>query len=127
MEKAFQEEMKEKLMEEKKLLTKDLSGVSIPDVGDHVPGENAPKFPNYGDDNLGENTESPAEVAEFEVNVSVTGRLEQRMKEVNAALSQMEIGKYGRCKSCERTISEDRLKANPAAEKCIKCAKSHTA
>ena len=125
MDNAFLDEIKGKLNEELETLTEELKTISHEDKGDHVPGERDANFPNFGDDKLGENTESPAEVAEYEVNVSVTGRLEQRNKEVVAALARLEGGKYGTCQKCEGDVSEDRLRANPAAATCINCAKSH--
>ncbi len=125
MDKAFIDEMKASLSEELKTLDGELKAISHPDKGDHVPGERDADFPNYGDDNIGENSESPTEVADYEVNVSVTGRLEQRHKEVTEALARVDNGTFGKCEKCAGDIGEDRLRANSAANTCISCAKTH--
>lgn len=126
MDQQFAQEMKAQLEAEKADLQKELDAVSSEDIGDHVPGERAPKFPNYGDDNYEENSESPVEVADYAENVNATGVLEQKAKDVDSALSRIADGSYGTCASCGGDIAEERLKANPAAAKCINCAKSHT-
>lgn len=118
---------KEELLKEQQNLQQELDAVSTPDKGEHVPGERAATFPDYGDDNLGENTSSPAEVAQYMQNVDATGRLEQRKREVNAALKRLDSGAYGVCVVCAIAIPLDRMKANPAADKCINCAKKHNA
>ncbi|PIW36303.1 MAG: hypothetical protein COW24_06135 [Candidatus Kerfeldbacteria bacterium CG15_BIG_FIL_POST_REV_8_21_14_020_45_12] len=125
MDQAFTDEMKAALLKEQMELTGELGAISHKDVGDHVPGSRDANFPNFGDDNLGENTESPAEVAEYEVNVNVTGRLEQRQVEITDALKRIEQGIYGTCLKCGGPVGEDRLRANSAASACINCAKSH--
>ena len=42
--------------------------------------------------------------------------------ETERALTRMDNGTYGTCANCAEPIAEDRLKAYPMAEKCIKCA-----
>lgn len=122
MDNDFVQEMREQLEEERQLLDNQLSMVSSPDTGDHVAGERNPKFPNYGDDALGEETESPAEVAEYGVNVSVTGTLESQLHAVQRAIARIENGTFGTCVSCGEPIGEDRLRVNPSAETCMECA-----
>lgn len=118
--------MKKKLEEEKAILDKELKVVSDPDISDSTPGERAPKFPNYGDDAIDSDDQSPAEVEDYSINVSVTGTLESKLNVVKAALQRIENGTYGRCTKCKGEISDERLEANPAAEMCIHCAESHT-
>ena len=125
MNQAFLDEMKAKLEAEQAELTQELDSVSSPDVGDHVPGDRDPKFPNYGDDNLGENTESPAEIAAYAANVDVTGRLEAKQTAVQAALQRIADGAYGTCSRCGNAIPEDRLRAEPAAAVCMQCSSAH--
>ena len=127
MDTSFVDEMKEKLLAEQQQLQTDLDAVSSPDTGDNVPGARAPKFPDYGDDNYGENTASPGEVADFAENVNATGHLEGQRNAVEAALKRIEEGTYGTCIKCNTAIAEDRLRANPAADMCIHCAKAHVA
>lgn len=125
MDNNFVQEMQEQLHEELELLTTQLNSVSSPDTGDHVPGERDPKFPNYGDDALGEETESPAEVAEYGVNVSVTGTLESQLHMVQRALKRIENNTFGICTSCGETIPEDRLRVNPSSDMCMRCAEEN--
>lgn len=125
MDQATLDAKKKLLLEEKEMLKEGLDYVSSEDKGDHVPGERAPKFPNYGDDSLYDNDQSPAEVQDYEVNVSTTGRLEQRERDVDAALARIEDGSYGTCTGCGSEIPAERLDADPAAPTCIDCAKKH--
>jgi RNA polymerase-binding transcription factor len=46
----------------------------------------------------------------------------QKIKEIDAALTRMETGNYGKCQKCGREIGIDRLRALPATTLCINCA-----
>jgi RNA polymerase-binding transcription factor DksA len=122
MGEAFLNEMKSALEKEKSDLQSELDSVSSPDTGDHVPGDRAPEFPNLGDDNLDENSASPAEVAEYSLNADVTGTLNDKLKSVEAALERLENNTFGQCDKCSNEIAEARLRANPAADLCMTCA-----
>lgn len=125
MDTKVTQQMKELLEQEKETLVSELEIVSSPDNGDHVPGSRAATFPNYGDDALNADDDSPTEVADYSVNVSVTGTLSDRLQQVDAALARVEAGTYGACMKCAKPIPEERLKVNPAAEMCIECANAH--
>jgi DnaK suppressor protein len=43
------------------------------------------------------------------------------LRAVDAALARFEEGTYGLCTRCGGEIGEARLRANPAAERCIAC------
>lgn len=43
------------------------------------------------------------------------------MRSIEAALERIESGTYGICTRCGGEIAVARLRANPAAERCIKC------
>lgn len=45
----------------------------------------------------------------------------RRLVEIERALVSVKDGSYGRCDSCERPITEERLSAMPFATKCFKC------
>lgn len=45
-----------------------------------------------------------------------------RLDELDAALTRVTAGTYGRCESCGEPIAEARLEALPAARLCIGCA-----
>ena len=123
MNKKNLEELKQKLLKEKKEVEKNLAIISDKDVGDHVPGDYAAKFPNYGDDHYTElEDNSPTEVADYSVNVNSTGELEEHFKNIQIALEKIEMDKFGHCEKCKQSISEDRLKVNPAARICMNCA-----
>lgn len=46
----------------------------------------------------------------------------RRLDEIDAALRRIAAGSYGRCESCGREISAERLAARPSAAACIRCA-----
>ena len=48
-------------------------------------------------------------------------RDQQELQAVKAALQRMADGSYGECVSCGKNIAAERLKANPAAARCIDC------
>lgn len=115
MDAAFIQEMKTALEKERAEIQEELNSVSGPDNGDHVPGDRAATFPNYGNDAIGENTASPAEVSEYEANLDITTILSARLKNIDAALQRIANNTYGKRKD-GGMIAEDRLRANPAAE-----------
>jgi DnaK suppressor protein len=45
-----------------------------------------------------------------------------RLVDVDAALARLEAGVYGTCERCGDRIAPARLKARPAARRCITCA-----
>jgi RNA polymerase-binding protein DksA len=45
----------------------------------------------------------------------------KRLKQIDAALTRIKQGKYGRCVKCGTAIPQDRLEAIPYALMCIKC------
>ncbi len=114
------EELKQQLLDLKKQLEQELATVADPDVGEHVPGDYAAKFPNFGDDNyLDGGSDSPDEVQAYEVNLSVTKQLEKYLQQVNSALARMEDGSYGFDINTGEEISIERLQANPSAATAI--------
>ena len=46
------------------------------------------------------------------------------LDEINAALSRMDEGTFGRCSDCRAAISEERLNAIPYTALCAQCAKA---
>jgi RNA polymerase-binding transcription factor len=43
------------------------------------------------------------------------------LRAIDAALARLDDGSYGTCTRCRGEIGEARLRANPAAERCIRC------
>ncbi|MFA5995152.1 MAG: hypothetical protein WCW27_01445 [Patescibacteria group bacterium] len=121
MDKKILDELKQALLKEQTELNEELAMVANPDVGEHVPGDYAAKFPNYGDDNPADpGSDSPDEVQDYAVNLSVTAQLQQRLTSVKAALERMKSGTYGKDKNTGQDIPLARLQANPAAETNVK-------
>ena len=51
----------------------------------------------------------------------LTEKEQEKLHEIDGALSRIDDGIYGRCVVCGRSIDEKRLLAIPEAEKCIVC------
>jgi RNA polymerase-binding transcription factor DksA len=49
----------------------------------------------------------------------VQERLEYDVSEIDAALERIESGDYGRCETCGKTISDERLEILPATRYCL--------
>jgi len=47
----------------------------------------------------------------------------RRLADVDAAVTAVAAGTYGRCESCGRPIAPERLAARPSARTCIDCAR----
>jgi len=46
------------------------------------------------------------------------------LDEINAALTRLDDGIFGKCTHCGRGMSEERLKAIPYASTCVECARA---
>jgi DnaK suppressor protein len=46
----------------------------------------------------------------------------EHLTQVDAALSRLDTGQYGRCERCGKPIGAGRLEARPTATTCIDCA-----
>lgn len=103
-----------------KEIKEELAVVAQPDTGDHMPGEYAAKFENFGDENsLDAASDSPDEVENYEVNLAVTSELERELERYQAALVRIKNGTYGKDVHTGEDIAIERLRANPAAETAI--------
>ena len=47
---------------------------------------------------------------------------QQRLREVQDALTGVDSGRYGVCVRCHQPIAPGRLAARPAADRCVRCA-----
>ena len=101
----FIEEMKQRLLEEKKQLSKGLDNLAHKENGDFQAN-----FPEYGRNE----EENVTEMADYAALNATTEAAETRLKEVDDALRSIAEGTYGVTKNGEM-IPEDRLRANPAA------------
>jgi RNA polymerase-binding transcription factor DksA len=120
MDKTQLQEFEQHILQRIAEIKKELSTVASPDTGDHVPGEYAAKFENFGDENaLEADSDSPDEVENYEINLAVTGELERELKRYQAALERIKAGTYGKDIHTGADIAIERLRANPAAETAI--------
>jgi RNA polymerase-binding transcription factor DksA len=63
--------------------------------------------------------EQAAETLNRELDTSVVQRVRGELADVEAAISRLDAGRYGRCEVCGGEISEGRLEAQPAARFCV--------
>jgi DnaK suppressor protein len=111
------EENKAKLLAEQNRLQGMLARDTVADA--EIPGGRKPKFTEIGN----EEGENASEVEQFGNELSVAEDLEARLRKVQAALTRVEDGSYGKCSVGGEEIEEARLAAEPAAETCIAHAK----
>lgn len=71
------------------------------------------------DSNFADTSQVTAERGEAE---ALAGELKDALAEVEAALTRVANGTYGRCVKCGQPISPARLEAMPATPLCITCA-----
>ena len=110
--------MKKRLQEQRKGLLSQLSEIAkkTGKTGDNYEA----KFPQYGrsDD------ENADEVSAFTDILSQKEKLENSLKNTEAALLKIKKGKYGICEKCGKKIKIERLEALPTARYCLSCKKS---
>ncbi|MBI2415320.1 MAG: hypothetical protein HYV33_01505 [Candidatus Kerfeldbacteria bacterium] len=120
MDQAQLNQFKQLLLKQQAEVEQELATVAKPDTGDHVPGDYAAKFPNFGEENyLDAGSDSPDEVQAYEVNLAVTRELENHLVKIKAALERIANGTYGNDIHTGEAIALERLQANPAAEIAI--------
>lgn len=61
------------------------------------------------------------ETTDREVRHAEQLRDQHELQNVKTALQRMADGSYGECVSCGKAIAPERLKASPAAARCIQC------
>jgi|SRR6056297_1150469 len=116
MKKDLKTKLKEKLEKEEKDIEKTLSKFARENP--NLEGDWETKYPNLGLNDI--DTEAD-EVEEFSNLLPVEYALELKLKDIKKALKRMEEGDYGICEDCNEEIEEERLRASPEAQKCIKC------
>jgi RNA polymerase-binding transcription factor DksA len=115
MNKQLIEENKKKLLDEQKRIKTILGNEDIVDGKGQFPGDYKPKYDELGS----EEGENASEVENFGNQLAVTEDLETQLKKIDWALARIENGTYGVCSEGDE-IEEDRLRALPTAETCIK-------
>lgn len=123
MDKELLQELKKKLEEEKTNLEKDLE--TFADKDRKVPHDYDTRYPNLDDNTDTAAPDSNAqEINAFDNLLAIEHLLELRLKDVEEALNKIKKndGSYGKCEVCHNEIEISRLKVNPAAKLCAKCA-----
>ncbi len=116
--KEFIAKIKKLLLAEKEQLENDLLKFAKKDS--EAPGGYASSFPDYGD----KDDENAAEVADYQVRLSLEDTLEKSLRDVKKALKQIENGIYGVCKYCGKQIETKRLEIRPSSASCASCKKA---
>jgi len=111
----LKEENKKKLLAEQKRIQTVLNHEDTKDGKGEFPGDYKPKFDELGN----EDGENASEVENFGNQLAVTEELESQLKKIEWALARIENGTYGVCSEGDE-IEEERLRALPTAETCIK-------
>ena len=60
-----------------------------------------------------------------EVAMAMADRRAQQLKQVTAALEDINAGRYGICRECDEPIAKARLKVMPFATRCVACQQQH--
>jgi len=111
------DELKQRLIEEKSLLEKELGTVAVPDA--HAQGGFTAKEDDFSNEPSSlDPVEVGSELESLARNEAISNELEIRYQKVTQALERMEAGTYGICVVSGEPIEEDRLEANPAADTC---------
>jgi DnaK suppressor protein len=106
MKKADLEKIKQELLDRKKELEENLQSLSTEQMVDKSSQDDADQVVS----NLMENLRNSLQGTEY-----------QEYSNIVAALDAIENGTYGICQECGQPISENRLKYNPNARRCIAC------
>lgn len=100
------EKIKQDLLNRKKELEENLQDLSSQEMVDRDSQDDADQVVS----NLMENLRNSLQGTEY-----------QEYSNIVAALDAIEKGTYGICQECNQSISENRLKYNPNARRCIAC------
>jgi RNA polymerase-binding protein DksA len=112
---AFLSGMKGQLNSSKERLEEELARIG------KRSGQDAADFTTAWEDYGDKEEENAAEVAAYSDSLGIEATLEPELAEVIEALSRLDAGTYGLCKTCGKEISRQRLQARPMATLCIEC------
>ena len=109
MNKEFVEQMKKKLLEEKKAILDSLAA--------HTADSRKILEENSARDSVDEASDAVDLILLESMGTKDLNRLEL----IDSALTRIELGKYGLCMKCGKPIPEARLEAIPSAVLCVEC------
>lgn len=123
MDKNFVMQQKEKLLQLKERLEKELSSFAKKDV--NLKDNWKTQFPSFNESETGGAQLEVAqdEVEEYANKLPVEHALEIKLKNVNIALEKIDKGTYGICEKCHKKIPKERLEVSPEARFCLNCEK----
>ena len=107
------EELKQKLLEEKKRIENTLSKTETGKPG--ADREYETTFPEIERDE----EENADEMEMYESNLAADESMKAELKKIDEALTRMENGTYGTCANCKKEVPLERLRAYPQAEHCL--------
>lgn len=109
MEKEFVQRMKERMLEEKREIIGSLT-------------ENSSDSRKILEENSARDSiDEAADAVDLKMLQSISEKDVNRLNLINAALTRIEVGKYGLCMKCGRPIPEPRLEYIPYAVLCVEC------
>lgn len=114
-------ELKEALEKEHQALVAELKSVAEKDA--KMKGDWDARYPKFEPQEYGSHSALDVEadeVEEYETRLEAEHSLESRLLAVTHALQRIRQGTYGKCGKCGKEIQIGRLRANPAAEVCMK-------
>jgi RNA polymerase-binding transcription factor DksA len=111
------DQLKQKLIEEKRRLTDELNRLGERDQGKEASHGNW-EVSKHTPIDTADDTELADLFEESSTHEGIVANLEIQRKDVNEALDKIDTDQYGICEVCGNTIEDDRLEANPAARTC---------
>jgi DnaK suppressor protein len=109
MDQKFVEQMKEKLLEQKKQILESLAGQSA-DFRKIVEGVDT-----------GDVVDIASDAIDRTMLESLSAQDVNRLQLIDSALDRIKQGKYGHCLKCNKEIPQARLEVIPYAFMCIEC------
>lgn len=116
MDKEFIEKQKQKLLQLKTELEKEIYRLHHRPTGEES-SSNLPALPDYD----GSLEEEADQVEEYSALLSIDYVFKQELKKIDYALQDIKEGQYGICKNCGKEISRRRLQIYPQARLCKNC------
>jgi len=115
LDKNIQEELKARLLEEKRRIEESLAKSETGTKG--ADREYETKFTEIDRDQ----EENADEMEMYESNLATDETLKAELKKINAALEAIGKKTYGFCTNCQKEIPLERLQAYTQADVCLNC------
>ncbi|MFA6376822.1 MAG: TraR/DksA family transcriptional regulator [Candidatus Paceibacterota bacterium] len=114
------DQIEAKLKKEKVAIENELLKIAVPNK--NVPGDWQSKFP-YGNSESGTAAleRQADEVEEYSTRLPLEHNLEIKLAAVEAAITKIAKGTYGKCEKCGEDIPLERMEIFPEARFCVDC------